>query len=200
MTVALAPMAAPPTSPAAMASRPTRTVLLANVALSQLGWFAAVLGAAHHMAPAGTLCVVAVVCWHLSVSARPGREAILVALACAIGFAVETMVALQGHVAYPSGQPDPHFAPYWMVALWGLFAIALNVSLRWLRPRLWLAAVLGAIVGPLAFSSGVRLGGAAFVHTVPALLTLALVWGAVLPLLVRLSMRFDGVRAEGQTP
>lgn len=200
MTVALAPMAASPTSPAAAGGRPTRTVLLANVALSQLAWFAAVLGAAHHMAPAGTLCVVAVVCWHLSVSARPGREALLVALACAIGFTVETMVALQGNVAYPSGQPDPHFAPYWMVALWGLFAIALNVSLRWLRPRLWLAAVLGAIVGPLAFSSGVRLGGATFVHTVPALLTLALVWGGVLPLLVGLSVRFDGVRAEAPRP
>ncbi|MGJ7544224.1 DUF2878 domain-containing protein [Variovorax sp. LT1R16] len=200
MTVALAPMAAPPTSPAAIAGRPTRTVLLANVALSQLAWFAAVLGAAHHMPLAGTLCVVAVICWHLSVSAQPGREALLVALACAIGFSVETVVALQGHVAYPSGQPDPHFAPYWMVALWGLFGIALNVSLRWLRPRLWLAALLGAIVGPVAFSSGVRLGGAAFVHTVPALFTLALVWGGVLPLLVRLSVRFDGVRAEEPKP
>lgn len=193
-------MAPPMTPPVATGGRPTRTVLLANVVLSQLAWFAAVLGAAHHMALAGTLCVVSVICWHLSVSARPGREALLVALACAIGFTVETLVALQGNVAYPSGQPDPHVAPYWMVALWGLFAIALNVSLRWLKPRLWLAAALGTVVGPVAFASGVRLGGADFVHPVPALFTLALVWGGVLPLLVWLSRRFDGVRAEEPTP
>ncbi|XAH21471.1 DUF2878 domain-containing protein [Xylophilus sp. GW821-FHT01B05] len=196
----MAHKATPTTLSVATAARPTRRVLVANVALSQLAWFAAVLGAAHHVPLAGTLCVVAVICWHLAVSARPGREALLVALACGIGFTVETMVALQGNVVYPSGQPDVHVAPYWMVALWGLFAIALNVSLRWLRPRLWLAAVLGAVAGPLAFASGVRLGGAAFVHTAPALLTLALVWGLVLPLLLRLSVRFDGVRAGGPQP
>ena len=106
---------------------------------------------------------------------------------------IETARALLGNVAYPSGQPDLRLAPYWMVALWGLLAISLNVTLRWLRRRPWLAAALGAAAGPLAFASGVRLGGAQFIHTVPALVTLALAWSVSIPILIRLSMRFDGV-------
>lgn len=182
---------------APLPAAPTRAVQLGNFAVFQLAWFAAVLGAAHGWPLAGTACVLAAIGWHLWVSARPAEEARLVALACVIGFAIETLVVRQGHVIYPSGQPLPGIAPYWIVALWGLLAIALNVTMRWLRSRPWLAAALGAVVGPLSFVSGVRLGGAAFVHPAPALLTLALVWAVTLPLLVRLSMRFDGVHRTG---
>ncbi len=173
----------------------TTSLQVANFAVFQLAWFAAVLGAAHGMPLAGTACVAAAIGWHLWVSVRPAQEARLVALACLVGFAVETAIVQQGHVAYPSGQPVPQLAPYWIVALWGLLAIALNVTMRWLRARLWLAAALGAVVGPLSFVSGVRLGGAQFVHAEPALLTLALAWAVLLPLMVRLSMCFDGVCA-----
>ncbi|MEO7008909.1 MAG: DUF2878 domain-containing protein [Caldimonas sp.] len=177
----------------AAGKRPTRRMMLVNFLLSQAAWFAAVLGAAHHRPLASTLCVLTVIGWHLAVSARPAREARLVVAASLLGLVVETSMALLGNVAYPSGQPDLRFAPYWMVALWALLAISLNVTLRWLRPRPLLAAMLGAAAGPLAFASGVRLGGAQFIHTVPALFTLALAWGVALPVLIRLSTRFDGV-------
>lgn len=177
----------------ALGSRPTPAMKLANVAVSQLGWFAAVLGAARHLPLLGTACVLAAIGWHLAMSARPGREARLVALAMLIGFAIESARAAAGQVGYPSGQPDPRLAPYWIVALWGLFAITLNVSLRWLRQRLWLAAMLGAVAGPASFASGVRLGAAWLVDGHPALLVLALAWAAALPSLVWLAIRFDGV-------
>ena len=67
---------------------------------------------------------------------------------------------MQGHIVYPSGQPVAWRAPYWIVALWGLLATAPNVTLRWLKRRPALAAVLGAICGPASFLAGVRLGGA----------------------------------------
>ena len=172
---------------------PTRALQLANFVVFQAAWFAAVLSAAHRIPLWGTACVIAAIAWHLGMSARPALEARLVAIACLIGFLVESGVAWQGHVRYPSGQPDPHLAPYWMVALWGLLAIALNVTLRWLKRRPGLAAALGAILGPASFASGVRLGGAQFVDTLPALLTLAFSWALLMPALMWLSDRFDGV-------
>ena len=99
----------------------------------------------------------------------------------------------QGHVSYPSGQPWPSLAPYWIVALWGLLAIALNVTMRWLRGRTMLAVLLGAALGPLSFSSGARLGGAQLLHPTEALVTLALMWAVLLPTLVMLAARWDGV-------
>ena len=184
-------IAAPRAMP--LTPRPTRSIQWTNAVLFQCAWFAAVLGAAHHRPLLGTACVAAAIGWHLAVSALPAREARLVALACLIGVVVESMIVRQGHVAYPSGQPWPNLAPYWIVALWGLLAIALNVTMRWLRGRLALAAVLGAVLGPLSFSSGARLGGAQLLHPTEALATLALVWAVLMPVLVVLATRFDGV-------
>lgn len=172
---------------------PTRAVQLANFVVFQGAWFAAVLGAAHRIPLWGTACVIAAIVWHLGVSARPAQEARLVAAVCLIGFVVESATARQGYVSYPSGQPDPQLAPYWMVALWGLLAIALNVTMRWLKRRPGLAAVLGAIAGPASFASGVRLGGAEFIDATPALLTMACSWAVLMPALMWLSNRFDGV-------
>ncbi len=152
---------------------PTRGVQIANFVVFQAAWFAAVLGAAHQLPLWGTACVIAVIAWHLGISARPAQEAKLIGIACVVGLVVESAVAMQGHVAYPSGQPVAWLAPYWMVALWGELAIALNVTMRWMKRRLWLASVLGAIAGPASFVSGVKLGGAQFVDTTPALVTLA---------------------------
>lgn len=176
-------------------SAPTRTLQLANLLVSQLAWFAAVLGAAHGQALAGTLCVLAAIAWHLCVVPRPARELQLVLLACLVGLLVETLVVALGHVAYASAPAAP-WPPAWIVALWGLFAIALNVNLRWLRGRPWLAACLGAAAGPAAFSAGVRLGGAHFVDPGQALATLACLWAVALPLLGWLSARFDGVTRQ----
>ena len=183
-----------------MTQRPTLAIRIANIAVSQLAWLAAVLGAARHVPMWGTACVIAAIGWHLAVSARPRREACLVGLAMLIGFATESFHTATGRIIYPSGQFDARLAPYWIVALWGLFAIALNVTLRWLRYRLWLSSLLGALAGPLAFISGVRLGAAQFVDARPALIALALGWGVALPALVWLSVRFDGVTVHGGTP
>jgi hypothetical protein len=164
-----------------------------NFVVCQAAWFAAVLGAAHQWPLWGTAAVVAAMVWHLVVSARPTQEAKLMVAACLLGFVVETATSLQGHVIYTSGQPDVRFAPYWMVAMWGLLAISLNVTMRWLKGRVWLAAALGAVVGPASYASGVRLGAAQFVAATPALVTLALVWLVAMPFLMWLSDRFDGV-------
>lgn len=175
---------------------PTRRRQVLNFVLFQSAWFAAVLGAAHGWPLLGTACVLAVIAWHLATSARPAVEARLVACVALLGLGVETVIVLQGHVAYPSGQPIDWLPPYWMVALWAELAMALNVTMRWLKHRLLLAAVLGSLAGPASFASGVRLGGARFLAERPALLTLALVWALAMPILTWLSTRFDGVSSE----
>ncbi len=187
------PAAAMTTGLGAASTAPTRGVQIANFVVFQAAWFAAVLGAAHQLPLWGTACVLAAIAWHLGISERPGDEAKLIALACVIGIVVETAIVMQGHVAYPSGQPVAGVAPYWMVALWGELAIALNVTMRWMKGRLWLAAIVGAIGGPAAFSAGVTLGGAIFIDKTPALITLTCVYAVAMPLLVWLGTRFDGV-------
>ncbi|MEO5686640.1 MAG: DUF2878 domain-containing protein [Burkholderiaceae bacterium] len=174
---------------------PTRARQLANFVIFEAAWFACILGVAHGQPLWGTGAVVAAIAWHVAISARPATELALVALMCAIGLVAESLALAQGHVAYPAGQPVAWLAPYWMVALWGEFAIALNVTLRWLKGRPFVALALGALFGPLSFLGGVRLGGARFIDEPAALITLACMWAVLMPLAMWLSNRFDGVAA-----
>ncbi len=179
-------------------AEPTRRTQIVSFVLFQAAWFAAVLGAAHQRPLFGTACVVAAIAVHVAGAARPARELALNAIVCLAGFAVETGMAIRGDVAYPSGQPVAWLAPYWMVALWGLLATAPNVTMRWLKHRLWLAAVLGAVAGPASFAAGVRLGGARFVDAQSALVTMACLWALAMPALMWLSNRLDGIAAPAR--
>jgi hypothetical protein len=93
------------------------------------------------------------------------------------------------------GAPSPWLCPPWIVALWVHFGLTLLGPLDFLRGRLPLAALLGAIGGPLAYAGGVGMGAAAFGRE-PAvsLCVLALVWAAACPLAVSLvnQLRWQG--------
>ncbi|WP_431275887.1 DUF2878 domain-containing protein [Variovorax ureilyticus] len=177
----------------------TRAAVLANLAMFQAAWFAAVFGAAYCIPLWSTFCVACAVLWHLGLADRPAREAWLVAAVTLLGFFVETVNGAFGYVSFPScGDAPSGWPPYWLVAMWALFSICLNVSLRWLRGRWLLASAFGAFGGPMSFAAGARLGAARFVETVPALLLIATTWALVMPVLVWLSMNLDGVgRPEG---
>jgi hypothetical protein len=173
--------------------------LALNFVLFQLGWFACVLGAAHGLMWLGPLAVLAIVAVHLALSLRPIAELRLVAVATALGLLVESLVLAGGWLSYPGGHALGILAPYWLVAMWALFATTLNVSMRWLRGRPVLAVILGAIGGPLSYFGGQKLGAVTFIEPVPALVALALAWAVAMPLLIRIAARFDGVTPVSTT-
>ena len=175
------------------ARAPSLARRLVNFAVYEAAWFACIFGVAHGRPLWGTAAVGAAIAWHVAISARPAAELALIVILCAIGLVAESLVVAQGNVAYPAGQPVAWLAPYWLVALWGEFGIALNVTLRWLKRKPWLAALLGAVFGPLSFMGGVRMGGARFVDEPAALVTLVLMWAVLMPLVMWISDRFDGV-------
>jgi hypothetical protein len=190
-----APYALPhaPARAARDARGPSRGRALANFIVFEAAWFGCILGVAHGHPAWGTAAIVAAIAWHLAISARPAAELALVGALCIIGLVAESAMVALGHVAYPGGQPVAWLAPYWLVALWGEFAIALNVTLRWLKRRPLLAAALGALFGPLSFLGGVRLGAARFIDEPAALTSLAVMWALMMPLAMAASDRLDGV-------
>ena len=170
---------------------PSRLRLVLNVIVFQLGWFACVLGAAHDRPWSGSAVVALLVAIHLTTAARPAAEARLVAVALVIGVVWETLLLACGWIEYPSGVIWAGVAPLWIVMLWALFAITLNSSLGWLKGRLLVAAVFGAVGGPLAYWGGMRLGALVFVEPLFAVIALAVGWAVLTPLLVVLAQRFE---------
>jgi Protein of unknown function (DUF2878) len=163
----------------------------ANFIAFQIGWFACVLGAAHGYAPEGALVALAIVGAYVALAAHPGRELALVAAAAATGAAADSLLASSGWLRYDAGVLVEGTAPYWIVAMWALFAITLNVSMRPLRGRLWLGALLGLVGGPAAYYAGANLGALTLVQLVPALAALAAVWALATPLLFSLALRLE---------
>ena len=166
----------------------------ANFILFQIGWFSCVLGAANGIAWLGPLVVLAAVLIHLKLSLRPAAELRLILLAVVIGLVADSLILATGWISYPAGVLVEPLAPYWIVAMWALFATTLNVSMGWMRGRPLLAVVMGAVGGPLSYLAGQKLGGIELNQTTYALAALAVAWAVAMPLLSWLAARLDGVR------
>ena len=170
----------------------TEPKILLNFIAFQVAWFACVLGGANDRALAGTLVVGAVIGLHLALAQRSLPEALLIAVAAVIGLLWDSGLVALGLISYPTGNFAPGLAPYWIVAMWALFATSLNLSMAWLKDRAWLAALFGAVGGPLAYLAGERLGGLQMPDPVLALGAQALGWAVLLPMLTRLATRLNG--------
>ena len=167
-------------------------MVASNVVLFQIGWFSCVLSAGAHQPWIGLFVTMGVVLTHVLRAPVPTMELKLVFVALAIGLVFDSILVWQGWLTYSSGILLPNIAPYWIVAMWGLFATLLNVSLRWMRGH-WLTAVLlGALGGPAAYYGGLRLGALEFGNMPAGLTALAIGWAVLTPLLLALSIRFDG--------
>lgn len=167
--------------------------LLINLVAFKIGWLACVLGGAHGLPLLGTGIALLIVGAHVATAAQPRNELVLVLTAGAIGAAFDSLLAATGLLVYSSGVLLAGTAPYWIVAMWLLFATLLNKSLRWLHGRTVTAAVVGLIGGPLAFYAGHKLGAVEFGDFTAAMLALGIGWGAILPALMHLARRFDGI-------
>jgi hypothetical protein len=154
-----------------------------NLVLFKLGWVACVAFAAAGDPGLATLAVAAVVAAHLVAVPAAIKEAALLASAGAIGMAWESLLVSFGLVSYPGSASDASFAPYWIVAMWVLFATTINHGLAWTKRSWYVASIAGLIGGPLAFLGGANLGAVEFENTVAAMLAIGIGWAILLPAL-----------------
>jgi hypothetical protein len=167
--------------------------LLLNLLAFQIGWFACVLAAARDLPWLGTGIALLIVAWHILRLPAPAAEFRLVLLIGLLGLLLDSLPVLLGLIDYASGTLVAGLPPHWIVAMWLLFATLPNISLRWLAERPALAALLGALGGPLAYYAGVALGAAQFNAPLWQPLTLlAINWAIAMPLIMMLAARHDG--------
>lgn len=157
----------------------------------QIGWFACALGAARGFPWVGPLVVSIYLALHLWWSSDRLRELRFILIAGVFGMAIDSLKKASGLISYASEFPPSNWlAPIWIIAMWMLFSSTLNGSLAWLQGRYALAAVLGAIFGPLSYIAGARMGAIVFNHNMTLTIgVLALVWASVIPALAWLARR-----------
>ena len=155
----------------------------------QIGWFACVLGAAYGQTLLAVVAVLFIIALHLYRNTSYA-ELYIILTAMVIGFIWESFLVTSGWLSYGLAADSVVFAPVWLVAMWALFATTINLSMAWLKNHWFLASLMGAIFGPLAFVAGEKLGAVQFVDRPLALSALALGWACLMPLLLWLADSF----------
>lgn len=164
--------------------------LIKNFIGFQIGWFACVVGAAQGCPLVAVAIASIIVFLHLLRDNNLYSELCLIISAVFIGIIWESLLLASGWLAYASSEGASNLAPIWLVAMWALFATTINHSMAWLKNRYFLALLLGAVFGPLAFIAGENLGAVVFLDRTMALTLLAVGWAVLMPLLLWLAQQF----------
>lgn len=169
----------------------SRLATLADFALFQLTWFVCVTQAAQGQPARGIAAVALFVLLQLVRSTNRRADALLLALAVAIGVIWDTGLLQAGFVRYASPGPVVGVAPIWILAMWALLAAVLRGPLHWLQGRPVLAAVLGSVGGPASYAAAARLGACSFGPEPFATAALATGWAIFTPLLIEAARWLD---------
>jgi hypothetical protein len=154
-----------------------------NFIAFQVGWFSTVLGAAHGMPWLGVIVVPAALAIHLALSPDWRPELLLALCAAVMGFLIDSALIVSGVFSPVPFLFPARFSAFWMLMLWLNLATIINVSRGWLRGRYFIAAILGAIGGPMAYYSGAKLGAMTRLPGLENLLLIGMAWAASLPIL-----------------
>jgi hypothetical protein len=166
---------------------PTLGRSIAHAVLWQAGWFAAVLGAAHHHAwlgPVGLLPVIALHAW--TFRSEPAWDLRPLGVAAMLGVLVDSVLGHTDMIVMARGDGGwSAMATPWMIGLWVALASALRFSMAWMTGRWLVAMAFGAVGGALAYLGGERLGALRFPSgTFQGLLAVAAAWAVAMPALL----------------
>lgn len=166
---------------------------LLNYLLYLAGWCALVFGAAAGPVWPATCVALVLLMVHLALVRARREEWRLVLLAGAVGLVVDSAQVAAGLLTFPSGVLLPWLCPPWIVVMWMQFATTFRFSFRWVLASPGVAALAGAVGGPLAYAAGERLGAVTLGEPrALALGALVAMWAVVLPLLARASRSAPG--------
>ncbi len=143
-----------------------------------LGWFGCVYFAKWDLSIWSYVFPLIPVVFILKFNFLTKQKIMFLGLVSLVGTLFDLAIYRAGFIEFPNH--STFFVPHWLVSMWLLFASAFPISQNFLKQRLWLAALLGAVFGPLSYYSGQTLQVLAFKGQL-AIPIYALFWGLLFP-------------------
>ena len=166
------------------------TYKIINFILFQLVWFVCILGAAINQTHAAVAASLIIILFHLYLTKDKKTELKIILIASIIGFIFDGFLLKNEMVLYANHGWSYSITPLWIIVLWMGFAITLNSSLSWLKKKIKLSALFGAIGGPLAYLAGEKLEAVTLMAPV-TLIVIAIGWSLITPLLIYISHKIS---------
>jgi hypothetical protein len=156
-----------------------------------IGWFACVVGAANGTPSYGVAVAAMLLALNVLVAEDALHEARVIVTVGAIGFVIDTTLALAGIFVFDPRTSSPSWlCPIWLAAIWMMFGSTFTASLAWLAVWTAVAATMGAIVGPLSYIAAAKMDALAIpAPFAPRVATIALIWSVVFPGLLKFANR-----------
>ena len=133
----------------------------------KLSWFALVLFQDMLLIP-----VLLFILWSLWRCSPAERVAWLVL--AAVGITLDSLLQYSGVLSFT----DSAWLPLWMLTLWLAFGLVVVQVFSAYLQNYWIAALIAAVSGPMAYIGGAALSGQMHVSTtIEAYVALALCWG-----------------------
>lgn len=158
---------------------PIASSFWANVIAFQAVWWACAL-----YGNAGAWASLVWLAGHLAWHHRRGNELLVVLVCSVIGWLVDSTLMHTGWLRFNDASWG---LPFWLCVIWACFGATLNHSMQPLQQRIWLAALLGGVGGPMSYYAGTALGRLSFADTTTTLIVLSGVWAVMLPALLCLA-------------
>lgn len=159
---------------------------LINFIVFQFIWFLCIYGASSDNELPAVVLGATGVAFNLFLGGHCKRDLSLLAKGVLLGICLDTLLIQLDLISFNS-----HYwhviSPVWMWVIWAGFLGTVNHSLSWLNNQLALAAILGAVMGPISYWSGVSLGAGRFVHLEQSLLAISIMWLLATPLIMKMS-------------
>ncbi|GGD66311.1 DUF2878 domain-containing protein [Lacimicrobium alkaliphilum] len=157
-----------------------------NLIWFQVFWFTAVIG--QHQAVLPLILMLAI---HFLLLSQRSKELLLIILCAPLGIATDSL--LHYFSVFEFTQLSGGLIPFWLMGLWIAFSATLRHGMAFFLPRPFLAAICGAVAGPLSYFAGQRLGAVDFgLPLLTTLLLLAVLWAILFPLFIFIANRVNG--------
>ncbi len=154
------------------------------------GFVAALSGSNMKYPSLGPIVMFGWLTGHLVNAPHPYAELKLFVASLMIGYAGDGLITWLGVLKFHEPVQWGWMVPFWMAMMWPNFAATLNSSMKWLRGRYKLGAILGAISGPFSYYGGVKWGAVEFGCDFWTAMTLiGIEWLFAMPALLWLSAR-----------
>jgi hypothetical protein len=153
-----------------------------NVGINQAIWFLCVL-----WGNTGALFAILLLGLNIFLSQHKRADLQMSGILLFAGISNDGILQHIGFFSFSSpGEP----IPLWLAVIWIALAALPHHSLVWMKKRMLISALFGAVGGPLAYWAGVRLGAATFHWPLLSSLSLlavvwAILWSGVMAIAAR---------------